>query len=163
MKESYRSIGFVKGLIDPIGTNRPRERHESTCQSLRQAHDVRHNARKFTSEHRAGPAEAGEDFIGNERNVELGRKITNAPQILDWMNDHATGGLNQRFDDDCRDILSMLSENRSHAVETFDVAGFALQSDGTMKTVGGVSAKDRKAHRSEGGGEGRIRADRHGA
>ena len=66
--------------IDPLRQHRGAHRHIARGQALGECHQVGLDALGIAGEHRAGAAEAGDDLVHDEQDVELARRVAHRLQ-----------------------------------------------------------------------------------
>src|SRR5258708_7482846 len=131
--EGMQAIFAAKSGFDTVGAQRNAHGQKAACDALGHAHDVGRNIRQIAGKHFSCTAEPGKNFVGDKKNVVLRAESANFLQELNRVNDHAARALKQGLDDDGGDFVGAFGQQVFQLLDAFDVAGFALQADGTTR------------------------------
>ncbi len=83
------------------------KRDGAAGEGFAEADDVGSYAGLFAGEHRAGAAEAGEDFVEDQQDVVALAEFFNFRENIGRVEFHAAGALDERLDDDRRRFLAI--------------------------------------------------------
>ena len=103
-----------EALVDALGRERRGERQVAAGQPLGEAHEVGRDALLLAGEHRARAAEAGRDLVADEEDAELVAQLADGAQVAVGVDVDAGRALHERLDDDRRDAVAVLVEQRAH-------------------------------------------------
>ena len=99
----------------------------------------------LAGEQRAGAAEAGGHFVGDQQHAGLAARPTERRDVLRWRKAHAGRALHERFDDDCGQRVGVgRAPSRIAAIERaggVDVGGAQHREPQRVEHVGAESAR----------------------
>ena len=73
-----------------------------------------------TREHLSGATKASEYLVRDKEHIVHGAELTQLFQELDGMDDHTSGTLDKRLDDNCRNFLILLREQAPQVLRIAD-------------------------------------------
>ena len=73
-------------------------------QAFGDGHDVGFDAFRVASEHRPGPAESGNDFVGDKQDVQFAARVTHGLEPTLGRHDYATGSLYRFAEKSCHAV-----------------------------------------------------------
>src|ERR1700722_19501994 len=100
-----RQEGFDHMRCDHCG----RQGHHATCQGLACTNQVWTYSGLLVRPKCAGTPAAGHDFVHYNQDLMTPGNCTDGFEISRGMHAHPAGGLDQRFDDKCGDLVAMLT------------------------------------------------------
>ena len=110
-------VVVVEGLVHGLGGEHHRERQVAAGQSLRQAQEVRADARLLAGEERAGAAEADRDLVRDQQHAVAVAGLAQEREVHGVVHAHRARALHQRLDDDGGDLVRVLGQRRFHVRE----------------------------------------------
>ncbi len=112
-----------KRLEDRLPRHGHRHRHIARRQPLRQADQIGDDVGLLHGEHRSGPPETGRHLIEDDEHAGVSRQLDQPLEEAWTAKPHAARALQQRLDDQRRDRMPAVGEQR---LEGRQRAGFAL-------------------------------------
>ncbi len=149
MEKGFAPVVAEEGFEDLFGGRRCPECHGSPRKAFAKADDVGLLFEIFAGEQPAGPAEPGQDFVGDAKDalhVRFGQQFVEQPCLIDM---HAAGGLEERLVDEAGDARTFLADGFAKRVDIFG--------------GGGIDKDDVEEVVAEWGGKDAPLADAHGA